>query len=134
MSFRSLESHVFVASQIDVEDLDEAVALGVRHVVSNRPDGEEPGQISAGSLAAEASGRGLNFVHAPARGMPGAEVVEAVETVLSIGQPVLLFCKSGMRSTVAWALASARSGRLNRDEIVAAAAAAGYDVAALPLG
>lgn len=134
MSFRPLEPHVFVAGQIRVEDLDEAVALGVRHVVSNRPDDEEPGQISAGRLAAEASGRGLNFVHAPARGMPGPEVVEAVETVLSTGEPVLMFCKSGMRSTVAWALASARSGRLSRDEVVAAAAAAGYDVATLPLG
>lgn len=134
MSFRSLEPHVFVAGQIGVEDLDEAVAMGVRYVVSNRPDGEEPGQISADELAAEAAGRGLNFVHAPARGMPGPEVVEAVETVLSTGEPVLLFCKSGMRSTVAWALASARSGRLGRDEVVAAAAAAGYDVAALPLG
>lgn len=134
MPFRLLEPGVHVAGQISLDDLDEAAALGVRRVVSNRPDDEEPGQISAASLAAEAASRGLDFVHAPARGMPGHEVVEAVEAALSAGEPVLLFCKSGMRSTVAWALASARSGRLGRDEIVAAAAAAGYDVAALPLG
>lgn len=134
MPFRQLEPGVHVAGQIRIEDLDEAAAMGVRHVVSNRPDDEEPGQISADVMAAEAAERGLTFVHAPARGLPGPEVVAAVQAVLETGEPVLMFCKSGMRSTAAWGLASARSGRLGRDEIVAAAAAAGYDLAALPLG
>ncbi len=133
MSFRSLEPSVHVAGQIGVEDLDKAAALGVRHVVSNRPDDEEPGQMSAADLQKAAAERGLNFVHAPARGLPGPEVVEAVAAVLATDEPVLLFCRSGMRSTAAWGLASARAGRLDREQIVAAAAAAGYDLSGLPL-
>lgn len=133
MSFRTLHPGVHVAGQISVEDLDAAAALGIRHIVSNRPDGEEPGQIDTAVLAEAASERGLNFIHAPARGLPGPEVVDAVEAVLATGEPVLLFCRSGMRSTAAWGMASARSGRLDRDQIVEAAAAAGYDLGALPL-
>lgn len=133
MPFRSLAPGVHVAGQIRIEDLDEAAALGVRHIVSNRPDDEEPGQINADRFAAEAAARGLTFVHAPARGMPGPETVEAVDAVLATGEPVLLFCKSGMRSTAAWGMASVRSGRLSREEVLNGAAGAGYDVSSLPL-
>lgn len=133
MPFRSLAPDVLVAGQIRIEDLDEAVALGVRHVISNRPDDEEPGQISADRFAAEAAQRGMNFVHAPARGLPGAETVQTVDAVLATGEPVLLFCKSGMRSAAAWGLASVLSGRLTRQEMLNGAAGAGYDLSGLPL-
>lgn len=132
MAFRSLAPDVHVWGQIEEADLDTATSLGVRHVVSNRPDGEEPGQPDAATLAAAAHARGLSFTHAPARGLPDDAAVQAVADVLASGEPVLLFCRSGMRSTAAWALASVRAGRISADEAVAAGAQAGYDIRALP--
>lgn len=132
MAFRTLAPGVHVWGQIDEADLDAAAALGVRHVIGNRPDGEEPGQVEVADLAAAAAARGLTFIHAPVRGLPDDAAIQAVEAVLATGEPVLLFCRSGMRSTAAWALASVRSGRIGADEAIAAGARAGYDIRALP--
>jgi uncharacterized protein (TIGR01244 family) len=132
MALRPLFPGVFVAGQIDESDLDAAAAAGVRHIISNRPDGEEPGQPDAAAVAAAVEARGMSFIHAPARGLPDDEAVALVDEVLASGEPVLLFCRSGMRSTAAWALASVRSGRLTVEEAVNAGAGAGYDIRALP--
>jgi uncharacterized protein (TIGR01244 family) len=131
--FRQLIPGVLVAGQIRTDDLAEAAALGVRRVVNNRPDHEEPGQPTSAEIEAAARAAGLDYVHAPARGLPDAAVVDAVEAALEDGASVLMFCKSGMRSSAAWALASSRSGALSRDEILTAAAAAGYSLGGLPL-
>ena len=132
MSFRTLAPGVHVWGQIDEADLDTAAALGVRHIISNRPDGEEPGQPDAAAIAQAAAARGLGFTHAPARGLPDAAAVQAVDEVLRTGQPVLLFCRSGMRSAAAWALASVGARRLSAEQAVAAGAEAGYDLRSLP--
>lgn len=132
-AFRQLVPGVLVSGQIRAEDLVEASALGVRRVVNNRPDHEEPGQPASAEIEAAARAAGLDYVHAPARGLPDAAVVAAVETALEDGAPVLLFCKSGMRSAAAWALASSRSGALSRQEILTAAERAGYSLGGLPL-
>ena len=130
---RPLVPGVFVAGQIDTNDIAEAVAQGVRRIVNNRPDQEEPGQPSSAGLEAAARAAGMDYIHAPTRGLPDASVIAAVEAALADGVPVLLFCKSGMRSAAAWALASSRSGALSRDQILDATASAGYDLSGLPL-
>ena len=43
--------------------------------------------------------------------------------------PVLCYCRSGTRSATLWALSQA--GRVEPDEIIAAASAAGYDLSHL---
>jgi len=132
-AFRQLSPGVLVAGQIQIDDLAEAAALGVRRVINNRPDHEEPGQPTSAMIEAATRAAGLDYVHAPARGMPDPAVVDAVAAALSDGAPVLMFCKSGMRSSAAWALAVSRSGTLSRDEILTAAAGAGYALGGLPL-
>lgn len=132
-AFRQLVPGVLVSGQIRPDDLAGAASLGVRRIVNNRPDHEEPGQPTSAEIEAAAHAAGLDYVHAPARGLPDDAVVTAVGAALEDGAPVLLFCKSGMRSAAAWALASSRSGALSRDEILTAAAAAGYSLGGLPL-
>ena len=129
---RTLAPGVLVAGQIEVADLETARDLGVVRIINNRPDGEEYGQIDAATMADAARALGLDYVHAPVRGMPGPDAVAAIEAALSEGTSVLIHCKSGMRSTVAWALAARQQGR-SREEIVAAAVGAGYDLSGLPL-
>lgn len=130
--FRTLSDTVLVAPQIALSDLAEAAKLGVKTVVSNRPDGEDPGQPSAEEVAEAARTVGLNFIHAPVIGFPDEAAVEAVGDILAKGDPVLMFCRSGTRSAVTWALAMRQAGA-DDDGLRAAGARAGYDLSRLPL-
>lgn len=129
--FRQLAPGVLVSGQIFEADLAKARDLGVTLIINNRPDGEEPGQPDAASMARAAQALELDYLYAPMRGMPNAETIEVVESALRDGTPILMHCKSGMRSTVAWAIAASRTGQ-PRDEIVSAAADAGYDLSSMP--
>ena len=124
---RKLDQTAFVSvRQLHAGDLDEAVAQGVRLIVNNRPDGEEPGQPSSAEIEAAARDAGLDYRHIPIAGGFAPEQVEAMAEALEQG-PVLAFCRSGTRSTFLWALARAARGA-PAEESVAAAAAAGYDL------
>lgn len=124
---RKLDDTTFVAvRQLNVGDVDEAVAQGIRLIVNNRPDGEEPGQPSSDEIEAAARAAGLDYRHIPVAGTFLPEQVEAMAKALEQG-PVLAFCRSGTRSTCLWALARAARGA-PAEESIAAAAAAGYDL------
>jgi uncharacterized protein (TIGR01244 family) len=124
---RRLDETTFVAPrQVVPADMPAAAAAGVRLIVNNRPDGEEPGQPSSAEIEASARAAGLDYRHIPIAGDFPAERVEAMAAALEQG-PVLAFCRSGTRSTFLWALARARQGA-PAGESVAAAAAAGYDL------
>ncbi len=138
MSFtpRSLDPAVWVAAQIAPEAMQELAAAGFTVVVSHRPDDEEPGQPNAGAMAAAAASQGLRFIHAPVQGFPDQVAVGATAQVLSDLAPddrVLMFCRSGTRSTVAWALAMRALNRAEPDDLRQAAANAGHDLSRLPL-
>ncbi|MDP3405561.1 MAG: TIGR01244 family sulfur transferase [Brevundimonas sp.] len=127
---------ILVSPQVSPDDLADLAGAGVRVLVSHRPDGEEPGQPSAHNMAGAAAAAGLRFVHIPVSGMPDAAAVSQTADVLKTlgtGEAILMFCRSGTRSTVAWALAMRALGRGEPDELRAAAAAAGYDLSRLPL-
>jgi len=133
--FRTLAPGVLVSGQINADDIAAAAAMGVTHVVNNRPDGEEYGQPDAAQIEAVARAAGLAYHHAPIRGFPDSEAVEAVGAILNEAQEtdlILLHCKSGMRSAAAWAMAE-RSRGVDADALRAAAASAGYDLSRLPL-
>ena len=100
-------------------------------IINNRPDDEEPGQPSSAEIEAEARRLGLDYVHIPV--VPGQinerQVAAFGEAVSNRTGPLLAFCKSGRRAATLWALSQA--GRRSTDAILAAAAAAGYDLSAL---
>ena len=130
-----LTPQVFVSGQLRVEDLGSFAGLGFSRMVNHRPDDEEPGQPSAARLAEAALASGMVMIHAPVRGLPQPAAVEATRQVLdtlgSHGKAVF-FCRSGLRSAAAWAMAERLNG-VDADELRAAAAAAGYDLGQLPL-
>ena len=128
---RRLDPTTFVFTrQLAVGDIDEAAAQGIRLIVNNRPDGEEPGQPSSAEIEAAARAAGLDYRHIPIAGGFPPERVEAMAEALDHG-PVLAFCRSGTRSTYLWALARSARG-VPAEESIAAAAAAGYDLG--PIG
>ncbi len=124
---RKLDPTTFVAvRQLTVGDIDEAAALGIRLIVNNRPDGEEPGQPASAEIEAAARAAGLDYRHIPVAGGLAPYKIEAMAEALDQG-PLLAFCRTGTRSTFLWALARARSGA-PAEESIAAAAAAGFDL------
>ncbi len=132
---KTLSRNVGVSAQLTAEGLAEAKAAGYVTVINHRPDSEEPGQPASESLAAHAASLGLHYVWAPISGLPDRAAVEATAAVLresSEAAPVLMFCRSGMRSTAAWAMAECADGA-DPETVRAAALAAGYDLSRLPL-
>lgn len=120
-----------VAAQLTAEDIREAAANGVRLIVNNRPDDEEPGQPSSRALADAARDAGVDYLHLPVRGAPTRDQVDGMTTALATAPgPSIAFCRSGMRSIFTWGIGQQLSGRMTREEVVEAASRAGYDLGA----
>ena len=123
---RKLDAATWVAGQIRPEDVPEIAARGIRTIVNNRPDGEEPGQPSSREIEAAARAAGLGYRWIPVAHGLRPEQVEAMAGALEDG-PALAFCRSGTRSTYLWALARSRRGA-DGDTLLRQAAEAGYDL------
>jgi uncharacterized protein (TIGR01244 family) len=129
MQTHTLSSKVAVGGQIRAEDMVALGRQGFTAVMNHRPDGEEVGQPDSRDLEAAARAAGLNYHAAPVRGLPDPAAVAATAAALeSLGADgrLLLFCRSGMRSAAAWAMAEAGRGA-DADALRNAAATAGYD-------
>ena len=124
-----LDPATFVSGQITPAEVAEAAAAGVKTIINNRPDGEEPGQPTSADIAAAAKAAGLAYHHIPvSRGFSHTEV-EAMAEALENG-PVLAFCRSGTRSTYLWALARTRGGE-DPATLIERGRAVGYDLRSL---
>lgn len=132
MSPRPLSPTVRASPQLAPEALADLAAAGVRRIISNRPDGEDPGQPTAAGMEAAARTAGMDFHWIPVSGTPGPTQAAAVGELLADGRPTVMFCRSGLRSAAAWAMAERIRG-VDADDLRAAAAGAGYDLSRLPL-
>ena len=125
---QQLDDNMLVSAQIRPEDVADFHALGVRTIINNRPDGEEPNQPLAADIERAAHDAGMTYRYIPIiRGMGPADVEAMSEAIDECDGKVLAYCRSGTRSALAWAVASARSG-VPRAEIEQKADAAGVDI------
>jgi uncharacterized protein (TIGR01244 family) len=129
---RPLSATVWTSPQLPPEALRALADVGIKQVINNRPDGEDPGQPTSSAIEAAATAAGLSYVWAPISGLPGPDQVSAVAAALSGDVPTVMFCRSGMRSAAAWAMAKRAEGH-DADDLRAAAAEAGYDLSRVPL-
>lgn len=130
--FRKLDDRVSVAPQIAAADVAIAAGLGIRLIVNNRPDGEEPGQPDGDHIEAAARMTGIDYVAIPVThaGFDRAQI-DAMNAALDDADgEVLAYCRSGTRSCYLWALAKAQRGA-DPDLLAEQAAQAGYDLAAI---
>ncbi|MBK5912181.1 TIGR01244 family protein [Rhodothalassium salexigens] len=130
--FAALEDGVYAAPQLTAEEIKAARAMGVTTLVSNRVDGEEPGAPAAAQVQGWAEAEGLRFHHIPV--VPGQitadnvkQMARALDETGDDGK-LLVFCKTGGRSAVLWALARAAQGHQEPEALVAAAGQAGFDI------
>ncbi len=107
MRVLELAPQVYVSGQLYEQDLRLAARQGVRSVMNNRHDGESMGQPSSADLAALAEELGMTYVHFPVDPgsitRPDAEAFAKVCDELE--RPLLIFCRSGARSTTIWEMA-----------------------------
>ena len=129
--YRRLDDKILVAGQIRPEDVADLPSSGITTIVNNRPDGEEPGQPESESIAAAARAAKVDYRHVPvAGGLSPSQVAATATAIDEASGKVLLFCRSGTRSTYVWAFVRAGQGA-SAETLSAQAAAAGYDLSPL---
>ena len=131
MNLKKIDSNFLASEQIQVDELEQIKAEGIRSIICNRPDGEgadQPGHVEIETRAREL---GMSFSYIPVeKGMVQDEDVgrfsEAWET---LPKPVLGYCRSGMRAVTLWSLS--RANDLGISDVLAKTTAAGFDMSAL---
>ena len=106
MEIRQLSEQYYVSGQLAPGDLAALAEHGFRTIVNNRPDDESPGQPASKELAAEAARLGIRYLYLPvvSGGITDENVADFARASRGLEGPVLLFCRSGARSTALWRL------------------------------
>ncbi len=122
-----------VAGRLDRADIDALARAGVRTIVNNRPDGEDPGQLPAAEAKQLAAAHGIAYHHIPitAATLTRGDVDAFAATLRDAAQPVVAHCRSGTRSALLWALTRMREGA-DPLALTSEAARHGIDIAGLP--
>jgi len=107
MRVLELAPQVYVSGQLFEHDLRLAAKQGVRSIMNNRPDDESMGQPKSADLAKTAEELGMTFVHLPVdpRSITVRDVDEFARACDELERPLLIFCRSGARSTQLWQMA-----------------------------
>lgn len=110
LPIQTIDTDVCVAPQLQPEAMAEAARAGFRSVVNNRPDFEGgTDQPTSAQLEAAARAAGLEYRHLPVNGaFQTPEQIAAFATLAAqLPRPMLLFCRSGARSTKLYQAAQA---------------------------
>ena len=131
MDIKKLNNSISVADQINENDLATIVKTGFKSLICNRPDGEGPDQPGFKEIeyAAKSLGLAIRYLPAESGKVTDEQGAEFGKLMDELPKPILAYCRTGMRSTTMWALAS--SEKMPLPLIVETAAKAGYDMKAL---
>lgn len=107
MKVLELAPEVYVSGQLYEQDIRLAAKQGVCSIMNNRPDGETVGQPVSADLEAVASELGMSYTYLPVdlRSVTREHIEEFAKTCEDLERPLLIFCRSGARSTRMWELA-----------------------------
>lgn len=123
-----------VAGRLGRDDIEGLARAGVRTIINNRPDDEDPGQLAAAEAGEIARGLGIAYHHIPitAATLTRGDVDAFAAALRTASQPVVAHCRSGTRSTLLWALSRLREGA-DPLMLISEAARHGIDIAGLPM-
>ena len=110
LPIRQVAADVCVAPQLTPAAMAEAAAAGFKSVVNNRPDFEHgPDQPTHAQIEAAARAAGLEYRFLPVAGgyQSPQEIAAFAELLRTLPRPLLVFCRSGARSTRLFQAASA---------------------------
>jgi uncharacterized protein (TIGR01244 family) len=128
MNIKKLSPTFAVTPQIGVEDIPAIVAAGYTTIICNRPDAEVPPSQQASAIGDAATAAGLAFFVNPVthQGL-NIDMIEGQKAYMDKANgPILAYCASGTRSSIVWSFTQA--GEMPTQDILAATAAAGYDL------
>jgi uncharacterized protein (TIGR01244 family) len=111
LPLQRLDADVCVAPQLAPDAMAEAAAAGFRSVINNRPDFEGgPTQPTNAAIEAAARAAGLEYEFLPVAGnyQSPEEIARFGELLASMPKPILVFCRSGARSSKLWQAATSR--------------------------
>jgi len=128
-----VEEDFAVAPQVTASDIADLAKEGLKSLINNRPDGEEPGQLSSAEARAQAEKLGLQYIYLPVRTdtITAADVDAFARALESSPKPILAHCRSGTRCYLLWAATQAAQGK-DVNQLVMRAAGDGYDLRVLP--
>src|SRR5947207_8606071 len=97
---------VSAAGRLDQRDIEALADAGVKTIINNRPDGEDPGQLDAAEARRTAEARGIAYHHIPvtAASLSRADVDAFGAVLAAAPKPIVAHCRSGTRSSLLWAL------------------------------
>ncbi len=129
MDAKTISDVFSVSPQIHPEDLQALVEQGFRALICNRPDGEGADQPVFKEIESAAAVVGLETRYVPiTAGRVTDDDVAAFSAAMdALPKPVIAYCRTGTRSATLWSLSEAAHRPVA--DILAATAAAGYDMA-----
>lgn len=128
---QQLFQNLLVAGQLQADDFKLAKEKGVAIIINNRPDDEQVGQLSSTEAKALCEELDIEYHYLPMEnGKPLPDgLVEQVTSIIDNSTGIVLaHCRSGMRSTILWAIGKVSQGELTSDEAFACASNAGINL------
>lgn len=109
-AMRQLTDTLSACAQLSQADITALSEQGVKTIICNRPDHEEPEQPSAASLQAYAESLGLQWFYQPVISgqVEDSQGDEFAEILAQAATPIVAFCRSGARCGMLWALSQRR--------------------------
>ena len=128
MKLAVLTPNVTALAQPTVDDVAELAERGYRSIISNRPEAETEDQPAWLDLKAAAAAKGMDAVQIPVvmGQITDEQVAEFGNALEQRSKPVAVFCRTGTRAALMWALANQAS--LTVDERISIAGKEGYDL------
>lgn len=102
VSVQPIAEDVYAAPQLSPEAMASAFEAGFKAVINNRPDLEGgPDQPSNADIEAAAKAAGLQYAYLPVQGgyQSPEEIAQCAALLKELPRPLLMFCRSGARST-----------------------------------
>ena len=102
VSLQPIAQDVYAAPQLTPEAMAAAAEAGFKAVMNNRPDMEGgPDQPTSAAIEAAAQAAGLAYAYLPVSGgyQSPEEIARCAELLKTLPRPLLMFCRSGARST-----------------------------------
>ena len=130
MNLAALTDDLYVASQLQAADVAQLADLGVKHLICNRPDNEEAGQLNLAEIETIAAEHGMDVAYVPItmNGLSMDDVQAFGAWYAQDAAPKAAYCRSGTRSSLLWALSQVAAGNISAAEAQALVQKAGRDV------
>jgi len=96
-----MSHNIHITGQISPEQVPMIAENGFKTIINNRPDGESPDQPTSAEIAAACEEAGIAYkeISFSGNGLTQKHVEDFADYFNQAEQPMLIFCRTGNRST-----------------------------------